>query len=139
MTKQTSTPASLIAMPESYGNWLSDLKSRIQTAQQRAARAVNRELVVLYWQIGQDILQRQAEQGWGAKVIERLSHDLRIAFPEMKGFSRANLMYMRAFAEAWPDQTIVQQPVGQLPWGHNLKLQTSLPSIEQIEQGLKDK
>lgn len=139
MTKQTSTPASLIAMPESYGNWLSDLKSRIQTAQQRAARAVNRELVVLYWQIGQDILQRQAEQGWGAKVIERLSHDLRIAFPEMKGFSRANLMYMRAFAEAWPDQTIVQQAVGQLPWGHNLKLQTSLPSIEQIEQGLKDK
>ena len=139
MTKQTSTPASLIAMPESYGNWLSDLKSRIQTAQQRAARAVNRELVVLYWQIGQDILQRQAEQGWGAKVIERLSHDLRIAFPEMKGFSRANLMYMRAFAEAWPDQKIVQQAVGQLPWGHNLKLQTSLPSIEQIEQGLKDK
>src|SRR5690554_3910080 len=139
MTKQTSTPASLITMPESYGNWLTDLKSRIQTAQQRAVRAVNRELVVLYWQIGQDILQRQAEQGWGAKVIERLSHDLRIAFPEMKGFSRANLMYMRAFAEAWPDQTIVQQAVGQLPWGHNLKLQTSLPSIEQIEQGLKDK
>lgn len=139
MTKQTSTPASLIAMPESYGNWLSDLKTRIQTAQQRAARAVNRELVVLYWQIGQDVLQRQAEQGWGAKVIECFFYDLRIAFPEMKGFSRANLMYMRAFAEAWPDQTIVQQPVGQLPWGHNLKLQTSLPSIEQIEQGLKDK
>lgn len=137
--KKENPPVALIAMPENYGNWLTDLKSRIQTAQQRAARAVNRELVVLYWQIGQDILQRQAEQGWGAKVIERLSHDLRIAFPEMKGFSRANLMYMRAFAEAWPDQTIVQQAVGQLPWGHNLKLQTSLPSIEQIEQGLKDK
>lgn len=130
MTKQTSTPASLIAMPESYGNWLTDLKSRIQTAQQRAARAVNRELVVLYWQIGQDILQRQAEQGWGAKVIERLSHDLRIAFPEMKGFSRANLMYMRAFAEAWPDQTIVQQAVGQLPWGHNLVLLSKLKNQE---------
>lgn len=130
MTKQTSTPASLIAMPESYGNWLSDLKSRIQTAQQRAARAVNRELVVLYWQIGQDILQRQAEQGWGAKVIERLSYDLRIAFPEMKGFSRANLMYMRAFAEAWPDQTIVQQAVGQLPWGHNLVLLSKLKNQE---------
>jgi len=130
MTKQTSTPSSLIAMPESYGNWLSDLKSRIQTAQQRAAQAVNRELVMLYWQIGQDILQRQAEQGWGAKVIERLSHDLRIAFPEMKGFSRANLMYMRAFAEAWPDQTIVQQAVGQLPWGHNLVLLSKLKNQE---------
>jgi len=58
--------------------------------------------VLLYWQIGRDILVRQAEQGWGAKVIERLSYDLRTAFPDMKGFSRANLTYMRAFAEAWP-------------------------------------
>lgn len=78
----------------------------------------NRELVLLYWQIGRDILERQAQQGWGAKVIERLAHDLRTSFPEMKGFSRANLMYMRAFAEAWPDAAIVQQAVGQLPWGH---------------------
>lgn len=70
----------------------------------------------LYWQIGCDILARQAAQGWGAKVIERLAQDLRAAFPDMKGFSRANLMYMRAFAEAWPDAEIVQQAVGQLPW-----------------------
>jgi predicted nuclease of restriction endonuclease-like (RecB) superfamily len=87
---------------------------------------VNRELVLLYWQIGRDILARQAAQGWGAKVIERLAHDLRTAFPQMKGFSRANLMYMRAFAEAWPDAAIVQQAVGQLPWGHNLVLLTKL-------------
>jgi predicted nuclease of restriction endonuclease-like (RecB) superfamily len=59
-------------------------------------------------------------------VIERLAHDLRTAFPDMKGFSRANLMYMRAFAEAWPDAEIVQQAVGQLPWGHNLVLLTKL-------------
>ena len=65
---------------------------------------------------------RQAQQGWGAKVIERLAHDLRAAFPDMKGFSRANLMYMRAFAEAWPSPEIVQQAVGQLPWGHHLVL-----------------
>ena len=58
--------------------------------------------------------------------IERLAHDLRAAFPEMKGFSRANLMYMRAFAQAWPDAEIVQQAVGQLPWGHNLVLLTCL-------------
>ncbi|MDP2795196.1 MAG: PDDEXK nuclease domain-containing protein [Sulfurisoma sp.] len=87
---------------------------------------MNRELVLLYWQIGRDILERQARQGWGAKVIERLAHDLRTAFPDMKGFSRANLMYMRAFAEAWPDAEIVQQAVGQLPWGHNLVLLTRL-------------
>lgn len=82
--------------------------------------------MLLYWQIGRDILARQASQGWGAKVIERLAHDLRTAFPEMKGFSRANLMYMRAFAEAWPDAEIVQQAVGQLPWGHNLVLLSKL-------------
>ena len=118
----SDTPASLATPPEGYGDWLVDLKSRIHAAQQRATLAVNRELVLLYWQIGNDILARQAQQGWGAKVIERLAHDLRTAFPEMKGFSRANLMYMRAFAEAWPDAAIVQQAVGQLPWGHKLVL-----------------
>ena len=86
---------------------------------------------MLYWQIGRDILARQAEQGWGAKVIERLAHDLRTAFPDMKGFSRANLMYMRAFAEAWPDAEIVQQAVGQWPWGHNLVLLTRLKDAHQ--------
>ena len=120
------TPISLTPMPEDYADWLVELKTRIHAAQQRATLAVNRELVLLYWQIGHDILERQAEQGWGAKVIDRLSHDLRTAFPEMKGFSRSNLMYMRAFAEAWPDAAIVQQAVGQLPWGHNLVLLTRL-------------
>lgn len=122
----SDTSASLTIPPEGYGEWLVDLKSRIHNAQQRATLAVNRELVYLYWQIGKDILIRQAQQGWGAKVIERLAHDLRTAFPEMKGFSRANLMYMRSFAEAWPDAAIVQQAVGQLPWGHNLVLLTKL-------------
>ncbi|MGZ8916403.1 MAG: DUF1016 N-terminal domain-containing protein, partial [Methylobacter sp.] len=70
-------PVSLIDPPGSYAEWLAELKTRIHTAQQRAARSVNRELVLLYWQIGCDILQRQANEGWGAKVIERLAHDLR--------------------------------------------------------------
>ncbi len=124
--KLDDMPVSLTQAPSDYADWLLELKTRIHTAQQRAALAVNRELVLLYWQIGRDILERQAQQGWGAKVIERLAHDLRTAFPEMKGFSRANLMYMRAFAEAWPETAIVQQAVGQLPWGHNLVLLTKL-------------
>nr|WP_321469287.1 PDDEXK nuclease domain-containing protein [uncultured Desulfobulbus sp.] len=124
-------PVSLTAPPDGYADWLVELKTRIQSAQQRATLAVNRHLVLLYWQIGCDILARQAEQGWGAKVIDRLAHDLRTAFPEMKGFSRANLMYMRAFAEAWPEEQIVQQAVGQLPWGHNLVLLTRLKQPEQ--------
>ncbi len=122
----SETPTTLTPAPEGYADWLAELKTRIHSAQQRATLAVNRELVLLYWQIGRDILTRQHEQGWGAKVIERLAHDLRTAFPEMKGFSRANLMYMRAFAQAWPDTEIVQQAVGQLPWGHNLVLLTKL-------------
>jgi predicted nuclease of restriction endonuclease-like (RecB) superfamily len=93
-------PASLIQAPEGYADWLAELKTRIHSAQQRATWAVNRHLVLLYWQIGRDILARQAEQGWGTKVIDRLAHDLRNAFPEMKGFSPRNLKYMRAFAEA---------------------------------------
>lgn len=121
-----STPSSFIETPAGYVEWLAELKSRVHGAQQRAAQAVHRELVLLYWQIGRDILRRQVEQGWGAKIIERLAHDLRTAFPDMKGFSRANLMYMRAFAEAWPDEKIVQQAVGHLPWGHNLVLLSKL-------------
>ena len=103
----SSGPPSLTDVPDGYAEWLTELKSRVQGARQRAATAANRELVALYWQIGRDILAQQASQGWGAKVIERLAHDLRTAFPEMKGFSRANLLYMRAFAEAWPDEEIV--------------------------------
>jgi predicted nuclease of restriction endonuclease-like (RecB) superfamily len=106
--------------------WFTELKARIRTTQQRIAVAANQELVLLYWQIGRDILARQAHQGWGAKVIDRLSHDLHNAFPQMKGFSRANLMYMRAFADAWGDGQIVQRLVGQLPWGHNLVLLSKL-------------
>ena len=121
----------IVPLPAEYAAWLAELKARIHTAQQRASLAVNREMLLLYWQIGRDVLARQNREGWGAKVIERLAQDLRNAFPDMKGFSRANLMYMRAFAEAWPDGEIVQQAVGQLPWGHNLVLLTKLKSPEQ--------
>ena len=120
----------LIMPPEGYAEWLADLKSRIHTAQQRATLSVNRELVLLYWQIGQDILARQSAQGWGAKVIERLALDLRAAFPHMKGFSPRNLKYMRAFAQAWPDAQFVQEVLAQLPWYHQLALLDKLPGPE---------
>lgn len=126
----SNIPPSLTTPPDGYSDWLSDLKSRIHHAQQRASLAVNRELVLLYWQIGQDILQRQAAQGWGAKVIDRLAHDLRNAFPDMKGFSPRNLKYMRAFAEAWPDSEFVQGVLAQLPWYHQLALLDKLPDAE---------
>lgn len=75
----------IVPLPADYAAWLSELKTRIHEAQQRATRAVNRELVLLYWQVGGDILARQGREGWGAKVIERLAQDLRNAFQDMKG------------------------------------------------------
>jgi predicted nuclease of restriction endonuclease-like (RecB) superfamily len=114
-----------------YDNFLHELKERIRNAQVRAALAVNRELVMLYWQIGQEILTRQQQQGWGAKVISKLAKDLQKAFPEMKGFSRTNLLYMRAFAEAYPDEQIVQQAAGQIPWFHNCMLLDKVKDAEE--------
>jgi predicted nuclease of restriction endonuclease-like (RecB) superfamily len=131
MSEQPGIPVALIEAPSGYADWLTELKTRIHTAQQRAALAVNRELVLLYWQIGRDILERQAKQGWGAKVIERLAHDLRAAFPDMKGFSPRNLKYMRAFAEAWPDCEFVQGVLAQLPWYHQLAMLDKLRSEDE--------
>lgn len=106
-------------LPVDYERWLATVKQRIAQTQTRAAIAANREMVLLYWELGRDILTRQEHQGWGAKVVDRLAHDLRSAFPEMTGFSVRNLKYMRAFAVAWPDAEFVQQVAAQIPWGHN--------------------
>ena len=109
-------------LPLSYAEFLSTLKERIRTAQVKAALAVNLELVILYWNIGREILSRQRVEGWGTKVIEKLAADLHSEFPDMQGFSPRNLKYMRAFADAWPDEAIVQQAVAQIPWGHNVRI-----------------
>jgi predicted nuclease of restriction endonuclease-like (RecB) superfamily len=118
-------------VPAGYADLLAGLKQRIQTAQMRASLAVNRELVLLYWGIGREILSRQNEEGWGSKIIDLLGKDLRQEFPGIQGFSVRNLKYMRALAEAWPDEAIVQQAVAQLPWGHNVRLLDKVTSPEE--------
>lgn len=107
-----------LTLPSDYADWLASLKQRINSARQQALFAANHEQIRLYHEIGTDILQRQHRQGWGAKVIDRLSSDLRAAFPEMKGFSPSNLKYMRFFAQECPNLQIGQQPADQLPWFH---------------------
>lgn len=119
-------PAKKTIIPEEYGPWLTSLKSRISSAQQRAALAVNQELIQLYHHIGTEILERQTKQGWGAKVIDRLASDLREAFPDMKGFSSSNLKYMRFFAQECPTCQFGQQPADQLPWFHLVTLLTKV-------------
>jgi predicted nuclease of restriction endonuclease-like (RecB) superfamily len=115
-------PMQRAGLPAGYAELLSDLKQRIRAAQLRAAVAVNQALVLLYWQIGREIMSRQTREGWGSRVIDRLAADLRQAFPEMSGLSPRNLKYMRAFATAFPDEAIVQQLVAQIPWGHIVRL-----------------
>lgn len=118
-------------LPSDYRDWLDGLKRRVQVARQHAALLANRDLTTLYWQIGSEILERQRQQGWGAKVIEQLAKDLTSAFPGMKGFSRRNLLYMRGFAEAWPDREFVQEVLAQLPWYHHVTLLDKLKIREE--------
>jgi hypothetical protein len=108
---------------QSYEEFLEDIKGRIRSAQARAARAISAELIGVYWQIGREILQRQAEEGpeLGRRtrgVVQRLSADLRAAFPGSRGYSVPSLYRMRAFAAAWPDQEGLSDRVRDLPWGH---------------------
>ena len=144
-------PLSGTALPQGYAELLEDLKGRVRTAQLKAARAVNRELIQLYWDIGRLIVERQEREGWGKAVIERLAEDVQKAFPGLKGFSRTNIFRMRALYLAYAkDLPIVPQPVGQLegvnlpqavadiPWGHNTilleKLKTPLERLWYAQQ-----
>ncbi len=102
--------------------FLKTLVGLVRAAQVRAAFAVNRELVLLYWSIGRDLSHRFAAEEWGGKIIDRLATDLQTEFPGVEGFSQRNLRYMRSLAEAWPDEEILQQLVAKLPWSHNVRV-----------------
>lgn len=159
MTKRAAkSPKTAVEVPPDYAPLLAEIKARVQATRVKAALAANRELLVLYWDIGRLILERQEREGWGSKVIGRLSVDLQREFPGQQGFSPRNLKYMRAFAAAWPAMAqeqqpaaqserlastpvqaplaqttgaappIVQAPLAQLPWYHHLAL------LDKLEQ-----
>ena len=109
-------------MPDSYHLFIHNLKQSIKEQRLAVVIHANVDMTCLYWQIGHAILEKQAEEGWGARVIDRIAADLRYAFPEMKGFSARNLKYMRKFAENWPDLEFVQRVVAQIPWRSNILL-----------------
>ena len=121
-SKRPIVQQALAQLPSGYTALLNDLKARVRAAQLKAGLAVNRELVLLYWHIGREILARQEQEGWGAKVIDRLSRDLSREFPEMGGLSPRNLKYMRALAEAYPDEAFVQAVLAQITWYHNIAI-----------------
>ncbi len=130
-------PKDIAPVPSDYPELLEQLKERIRTARIRAALNVNRELVLLYWRLGRDILERQKQAKWGDGVLAQLSADLKREFPEMKGFSLTNLKYMRHLAEAWPELENGQQPVDQIPWGHNIAIFTKLRGRAEREWYLR--
>lgn len=119
-------------LADAYKAFLKEIKDRIQTAQIKAAVTVNREMLLLYWDLGQSIIQKQKITSWGDGFIKQMSKDLQVAFPEMKGFSERNLKYMRQWVQFWlehsafdsaAEDTIGQQVVAQftqIPWGQNL-------------------
>lgn len=109
-----------------YNNLLAKIKSQINSSQKKALLAVNTELILLYWNVGKMILEAQEKEGWGAKVIDNLADEIKLTFPEIKGFSDRNLKYMRKFSECYSDFKFVQQVVAQIPWGHNVVIMDKL-------------
>lgn len=118
-------------MPSDYAVWIAELKQRIQQQRLRIVLTSNANMIMLYWDIGKRILDKQNIHGWGARIVDRISLDLRKAFPEMKGFSPRNLKYMRAFASAWPDFKIVQEALAQLGWSQNIALLEKLQTAKE--------
>ena len=111
-----------------YDEWIRSIKERVRRARFKAVMSANVEQILLYWDIGHEILEKQDAEGWGSKIVTRMSEDLRTSFPDMKGWSPRNLKYMRAFADTWGRQEIVQAPLAQLPWYHHLTLLEHLKS-----------
>ena len=120
----------LFEMSEAYLKFIEEVKSEIQKQRISVVLNANSSMICLYWNIGRAILKKQEEEGWGAKIIDRMAKDLKDAFPEMSGFSPRNIKYMRKFAESWPDFEIVQRVVAQIPWRTNISLMDKLKDEE---------
>ncbi|MEZ4930458.1 MAG: PDDEXK nuclease domain-containing protein [Chitinophagales bacterium] len=127
-----------IIQSKDYKDWSAFISNKIKLAQTRTALKVNTEMLTLYWEIGNSILEKQNQNGWGSKVIDLLAIDLAENFPENSGFSVRNLKYMRAFAEAYPqfpivqvplaqsENEFVQVPLAQITWYHHISLLTKV-------------
>lgn len=125
-------------LPRDYAETLGAIKQRIQQERLRVVMAANSAMVLLYWDIGRMILDRQERQGWGARVVDRLAEDLRKDYPDMRGFSARNLRFMRNLAEACPNAEKVKQLVSQLPWGHLIRLLQRVKDSEVREWYIRE-
>ena len=121
----------LSEMGDSYLEFIEKIKTEIRKQRVSVVMNANADMICLYWNIGRAILAKQEEEGWGAKVIDRMAKDLKEAFPGMSGFSPRNIKYMRKFAQCWSDYEIVQRVVAQIPWRTNISLMDKLKTEEE--------
>lgn len=122
---------SAVEFDDNYIAFIKTIKKSIKKERLDIVIQANRKMILLYWMIGDTILDNQNKLGWGAKVIDRMAKDLQEAFPEMRGFSARNLKYMRKLAECWPDYQIVQEVIAQIPWSSNISLMDKIKDSEQ--------
>lgn len=132
LIKTSKTTASL----QDYHNFITLLKTKIRSSQIKAAVSVNRELIRLYWDIGKDIVEKQQQDGWGSKVLEKISRDLQNEFPGIEGFSRSNLFRMKAFYLAYEKvaqavRQLEELSIFSLPWGHNIVIFQQLKNVKE--------
>lgn len=125
-----------MSIPKEYNSdylkWLSSLKNRIKSVQVKAVLSANKEIIELYWQVGKELYEKQETKGWGNAIVESLEKDLATEFPDLKGFSRRNLFYMKGFYVFYKsDFEKVQQLVAQIPWGHNILIVSKSKTIEE--------
>lgn len=121
-----------IKRDKDYSQFLNELKKRIKSAQIKAAVSVNRELIELYWELAEKIVEKQKKSTWGDGLLTQMSKDLQKEFPDMKGFSLRNLKYMRQWYLFWADgDAIGQQLVAQIPWGQNLLIVSKSKNHEE--------
>lgn len=129
-------------LPETYPQILEGIKSEIRQARLKAIMSANAQLLSLYWQIGTQLQQQRQESKWGDQIINRLSTDLKREFPDLKGFSPRNILYMVQFAATYPDFSITQRPVAQLPWAHHVilidKVKDSSQRLFYMEKALEN-
>ncbi len=131
-----------ITLSKEYTSFIEFVKNQIHQRKLSIVVSANREMILLYWEIGNEILNRQSKYGWGAKIIDKISFDLQKTFPNMSGFSPRNLKYMQKFAREWNNKEIVQRTVAQIPWRTNIalldKLQEEQERLWYAEQIIKN-
>jgi predicted nuclease of restriction endonuclease-like (RecB) superfamily len=114
-----------------YKEVISGIKLQIKNSRQKALLAVNEQLLILYWNIGNIILEYQDKSGWGAKVVDSIAKEIKLEFQDLKGFSPRNLKYMRKFALEYNNLEFVQQVVAQIPWSHNVVLMDRIVDVNK--------